>query len=269
MDFLKKVYSSQHSPDVVEHLMQKLRGSTRHQYEVTWANFLTFLNHRNPTKIDIPLIAEFLSSMFHKGYGVATIRTAKCALADPIREGFEVNLNDGVFRDLSRSFSLQRPAQRPQTISWSLTKVLNLFQYQTYSGPSAPLEKLQQKAAFLIALASGGRISEISALQRGSNFVKEVGSDLLLAPATDFLAKNENPQLRREPVYIRALSPDLSLCPVRTIKEYLKRTSEVKVGSLFIHHNKHPALSKVQLSKSMLSLIRTANPDSFPKSHDV
>ena len=85
----------------------------------------------------------------------------------------------------------------------------------------------------------------------------------------DFLAKNENPQLRREPVRIRALPSDLSLCPVHTIKEYLKRTSEVNIGNLFIHHSKRTALSKVQLSKTMLSLIRTANSASFPKVHDV
>ena len=110
--------------------------------------------------------------MFNKGYGVATVRTAKCALSDPLKEGFKVNLTDDVFKDLSRSFSLQRPAQRPQTISWPLTKVLNLFKYQMYTGPSASTEKLQQKAVFLLALASGGRISEISALQRGSNFIQ-------------------------------------------------------------------------------------------------
>ena len=104
---------------------------------------------------------------------------------------------------------------------------------------------------------------------RGDPTLYKVGYNLLLVPVTVFLAKNENPQLRREPVRIRALSSDPSLCPVHTIKEYLNRTSEVKVGSLFIHHSKKTALSKVQLSKSMLSLVRTANPDSFLKVHDV
>ena len=269
MDFLKKVYSSQYSPEVVEHLVQKLRGSTRHQYEVTWSSFLTFLNIRKPKSIDIPLMTEFITSMFSKGYGVATIRTAKCALSEPLLKGFNVDLSADVFKDLSRSFGLQRPARRPQTISWSLTKVLDLFQYQSYTGPSASIAKLQQKTILLTALACGGRISEISALQRGENFIRPSGSDLLLSPARDFLAKNENPQCRRDPIRIRSLDSDPSLCPVRTIKEYLKRTSNVKTGSLFIHHDKQSALSKVQVSTKMLSLIRTANPGSFPKTHDV
>ena len=95
-----------------------------------------------------------------------------------------------VFRDLSRSFSLQKPAKRLRTISWSLDKVLDLFKYQSYSGPSCNMEMLLKKTIFLTLLASGGRISEISVLQRGNKFVRSLGPDLLLSPAMDFLVKN-------------------------------------------------------------------------------
>ena len=59
------------------------------------------------------------------------------------------------------------------------------------------------------------------------------------------------------------------LCPVLTLKSYLDRTSNVKTGGLFIDHKKQTALSITQIRKRMLSLIRAANPDSFPKVHDI
>ena len=73
---------------MVEHLVRKLWESTRHQYESTWSNFLAFLNLRKPETINVPLMTEFFSSMFERSYGVTTIRTAKSALAELLKEGF-------------------------------------------------------------------------------------------------------------------------------------------------------------------------------------
>ena len=155
MDFLRKVYSSQYSPSVVEHLLQRLRSPTNHQYEVTWPNFSKFVNLHRFKEMSIPFVLEYFASMFKDNYGVATIWTAKSALSKPLEECFDLDLSEEVFRDLSRLFSLQRQAKWPKAISWSLDKVLDLFKYQLYSGPSCSIELLLKKAIFLISLASG------------------------------------------------------------------------------------------------------------------
>ena len=128
---------------------------------------------------------------------------------------------------------------------------------------------LQKKAIFLVALASGGRISEISALQRGPSHIRFSLQDILLIQARDFLAKNENSQRRRDPSRTRALGTKDPLCPVLTLKSYLERTSNAKTRGLFLYHIKQTTLSIAQIRTRMLSLIRTANPGSSPKVHGI
>ena len=63
----------------------------------------------------------------------------------------------------------------------------------------------------------GARVSEVASLYRGEEFLKfPDNGDLLLWPAPGFLAKNEDPQRRRDPVSIRCL-PNSPLCPVATL----------------------------------------------------
>ena len=100
----------------------------------------------------------------------------------------------------------------------------------------ASLKHLTFKTAFLLALGSGKRRSEIHAWQH-KNIRHQ--SDLSLFPSPSFLSKN---QLAKEgpgsvaPVVIPALAPtldkflksDRSLCPVRALRYYLDRTSDLR-----------------------------------------
>ena len=113
------------------------------------------------------------------------------------------------------------------------------------------LKHLTLKTAFLLALASGKRCSEIHAWV--ANKVSNLGQweKVALFPSSDFIAKN---QLAREgsqsvsPVTIPALTTiidrqfkeDRTLCPVRALRFYLDRTKDLR-GSrslLFISFKK-------------------------------
>ena len=113
------------------------------------------------------------------------------------------------------------------------------------------LKHLTLKTAFLLALASGKRHSEIHAWV--ANKVSNLGQweKVALFPSSDFIAKN---QLAREgsqsvsPVTVPALTTivdrqfkeDRTLCPVRALRYYLDRTKDLR-GSrslLFISFKK-------------------------------
>ena len=113
------------------------------------------------------------------------------------------------------------------------------------------LKHLTLKTAFLLALTSGKRRSEIHA--RVANEVSNLGQleKVALFPSSDFIAKN---QLAREgspsvsPVTIPALTTivdrqfkeDMTLCPVWALRYYVDRTKDLR-GSrslLFISFKK-------------------------------
>ena len=80
----------------------------------------------------------------------------------------------------------------------------------------------------VISLATGSRISEIHALRREPEFLALGDNDLTLISRFSFLAKNENPIHRRDPIVIPRLfdedgSPHV-LCPVYAIEKYLACT---------------------------------------------
>ena len=100
------------------------------------------------------------------------------------------------------------------------------------------MKHLTFKTVFLLALGSGKRRSEIHAWQNKNIRHHSDWSKVSLYPSSSFLSKN---QLAKEgpgsvaPVVIPALAPtldrslksDRSLCPVRALRCYLDRTSDL------------------------------------------
>ena len=190
-------------------------------------------------------------------------------MREPLLLAFSLDLQDDVFLKVIRSFSLQRPATAPGRLSWSLSNVL--LPLADLDHNSCSLLELLDNSIFLIALASGGRVSEISALRRGPDFTYVTPSGhLSLQPGPDFLAKNEDPQQRRKPWRISPLpGDDPSLCPVATTQDYLDCMADITFGSLFRHHISGKPLTVAAVRCRLTSLIKRCNPGSIPKTHDL
>ena len=196
-------------------------------------------------------------------------KTYKAALREPLRLAFNVDLQDDVFLKVIRSFSLQRPAPASGRLSWSLSNILiPLAELDPYS---CSLPELLDKTIFFIALASASRVSEISTLRRGPDFIYVTPSGhLSLQPDPDFLAKTEDPLQRRKPWRISPLpGNDPSLCPVATTQAYLDRTANITFGSLFRHHSSGKSLSVAAVRCRLTSLIKKSNLGPIPKTHDL
>ena len=153
---------------------------------------------------------------------------------------------------LLSSFHRDRPKSSRNLPKWNLSVVLNKLTKAPFEPmKDSDLKHLTLKTAFLLALASGKRRSEIHAWV--ANKVSNLGQweEVALFPSSDFIAKN---QLAREgsqsvsPVTIPALTTivdrqfkeDRTLCPVRALRFYLDRTKDLR-GSrslLFISFKK-------------------------------
>ena len=186
-------------------------------------------------------IADFLLHLFQdKKLQPGTIDGYRSAIADKLgNTTINVSKDENLTR-LLESFHRDRPKGWRGIPSWNLSLVM----HQLTKAPFEPLKEaslkhLTFKTVFLMALGSGKRRSEIHAWLHKNIRHQSDWSKVSLCPSPSFLSKN---QLAKEgpdsvaPVVIPALAPSLdkslkgdrSLCPVRTLRYYLDRTSDLR-----------------------------------------
>ena len=219
------------------------RGSTRSVYEAKWTIFTKWclsnqVDFRAPP---LKAIADFLLYLFQdRKLQPGTIDGYRSAIADKLGNApINVSKDENLTRLLD-SFHRDRTKGRRGIPSWNLSLVL----HQLTKAPFEPLREaslkhLTFKTVFLMALGSGKRRSEIHAWLHKNIRHQSDWSRVSLYPSPSFLSKN---QLAKEgpesvaPVVIPALAPtldkslkgDRSLCPVRALRYYLDKTSDLR-----------------------------------------
>lgn len=139
-----------------------------------------------------------------------------------------------VISELIRSFELARPVSRSLAPKWNLSVVLAALikpPFEPLSGASRRF--LTWKTVFLLKLATAKRRSEIHALSVNPSCLRfNTDGSVSLAFLAGFLPKNQLPSVMPGPITVPSLSascgrddPDRLLCPVRSLKFYLKSTS--------------------------------------------
>ena len=219
------------------------RRSTRSVYEAKWTIFTKWCNANQVDFRSPPVksVADFLMHLFEdKKLQPSTIDGYRSAIADKLgNTTVNISKDDNLTR-LLESFHRDRPKGRRGIPTWNLSLVL----HQLTKAPFEPLREaslkhLTFKTVFLLALGSGKRRSEIHAWQHKNIRHQSDWSKVSLFPSPSFLSKN---QLAKEgpesvaPVVIPALAPtldkslksDRSLCPVRALRYYLDRTSDLR-----------------------------------------
>ena len=219
------------------------RGSTRSVYEAKWSIFTKWclsnqVDFRTPP---LKAIADFLLYLFQdRKLQPGTIDGYRSAIADKLGN---VPINVSKDENLTRlldSFHRDRPKGRRGIPSWNLSLVL----HQLTKAPFEPLKEaslkhLTFKTVFLLALGSGKRRSEIHAWLHKNIRHQSDWTKVSLYPSPSFLSKNQLAKDGPEsvaPVVIPALAPtldkslkgDRSLCPVRALRYYLDRTSDLR-----------------------------------------
>ena len=206
--------------------------------------------------------------------------------------GHHIAQSSDIHRLLS-SFHRDRPKSSRNFPKWNLSVVLNELTKAAFEPmKDTDLKYLILKTAFLLALASGKRRSEIHAWV--ANKVSNLGQreKFALFPSSDFIAKN---QLAREgsqsvsPVTIpafttivdRQFKEDRTLCPVQALRFYLDRTKDLR-GSrslLFISFKKRhtsdirPTTLSSWLKQTILLCYKQADQQALDlvqvKAHDI
>ena len=202
----------------------------------------------------------------------ATVTTYKAALARPLKLAFNVDVSDAPFGDFVKGLYNIRPSKPLGNIQWSLDRALSLLLSNRFQQNPSVIDSFYM-SVFLLALATGNRVSEIHALLREDQFLEFSSSGVLLSPNPNFLAKNESPSNRRSPIFIPRLSNEDGsphpLCPVNSLSVYLSLTARTRSFKLFVDPRDLSDLSIHKLRLYLCKFIRISNPGSFPKTHDL
>ena len=283
------------SVEVAERIAAPQRSSTRTFYKSKWALFEKWCRENSVdfSTPSVKQISDFIYLYQDLNRRPSTIDGYRTAIVDTLGpSGQHIAHNEDLHRLLS-SFHRDCPKSSRNLPKWNLSVVLN----ELTKAPFEPmkdtdLKHLTLKTAFLLALASGKRRSEIHAWV--ANKVSNLGQweKVALFPSSDFIAKN---QLAREgsqsvsPVTIPALTTivdrqfkeDRTLCLVRALRYYLDRTKNLR-GSrslLFISFKKghtsdiRPATLSSWLKQTILLCYKQADQQALDlvqvKAHDI
>ena len=266
LDTIKRTFDARFPdcPRVVDLLLNNNKPSTKGDYERKWHFFCSYLKERNIPKeaISLKYTLKFFAYLFdEKGLKSTTVGHYRSALAVPLKLQYNIDLNDDGVTKLLWGMSLELPSSPNMTPAWCLNKVLTHIDVLP---EEMNLELSLQKSAFLLLLATGWRISELQACVRDTAFCQlRDDSTLVIRPHPSFLAKNESPEERWQhttiPLLLQGGSPS-HLCPVKALQNYIRLTSSVKSGNLFLHHKTGKPLSIKQLSTAVCKLILQADP---------
>ena len=118
------------------------------------------------------------------------------------------------------SMELQRPRFTPALPHWDLGIVLEALSKPPYEPlREASLKHLTLKTVFLLAMASGGRRSELQALVFDSQYIqfKPKGAGVTLYFTPEFMRKNQRPTIRGTYQRFRLVQFGAPNCPVRAL----------------------------------------------------
>ena len=232
------------SQEVTKRILSPIRKSSKSVYEAKWNCFCTWCEEHgfsamHPT---VPIIAEFFLFLFsEKKLLPQTIEGYRSALCMKLDVDLELGSNKELKR-LIQSFYKSKPKASRHIPSLDLTLVLQALTKAPFEPLSLAEPKfLTWKTVFLIALASGRRRSEIHAFTFKGCSHSKGWSRVILKPDPAFLAKNQlaspGSSIFSEieiPAFTNCLGQqdkeDRSLCPVRALRHYLSRTSDLRHG---------------------------------------
>ena len=232
------------SKEVIEVLMASWRPGTKKQYSTYLNKWLEFCSKR---KIDysspkISEAVEFLMTLHSQGLSYSSINTARSALSSILKLDNCDNFGTHplVTRFMRGIYKLIKPKPKYNQI-WDVSQVLDYLK-TLYPLEKISLKELTQKTAMLLLLVTGQRGQFIHLLSLNGIQLTSQTACLSLEEHTNAAAA----------VTITEFTPDSRICPLTTLKAYMKETETIRNGEnkLFISFIKpNKAVSRYTISR--------------------
>lgn len=156
------------SGDAIDTIQAARRPSTVRIYDASWKAFCLWCatRHSDPTSASVSDVIDFLQAGLAKGLAPSTLRRQVAALATVLSPGDSGSLTlDPHVRSFLRGAANLRPPPIRRYPTWDLTLVLKALTVAPFEPlASVSLRILTLKLAFLLAITSARRVSELAAL---------------------------------------------------------------------------------------------------------
>ncbi|XP_073690968.1 uncharacterized protein [Garra rufa] len=264
-------------PRVVATIQNARASSTRSLYNCKWRVFEQWCDERQliAYQCSFTAILSFLQDLIDGGRSFSTIKVYLAAIA-ACHVGFDGTTvgQHPLIRRFMKGARRSLPVTKKVIPEWDLSMVLGvLSQYPFEPLGDISLKLLSLKTALLLALASAKRVSDLHALSVHSSCTKFSinGDKVFLRPNPAFMPKCF-PAFACEVIQLSAFHPPPfsssedkrlnALCPVRSLRVYIDRTSAFRRSDqLFISWappNTGNPISKQRLSHWLVEAISLA-----------
>ena len=268
IQFLKKIWTLKYGTEVASSLCTSYRSSSIKQAQCAWNSFKKWLPIRIKRLRKSHVLRYLIYLQDSKGLSAKTVLGYRNSLQLPLLLGFKIDLSDKEFSLLSRSQFLKKPPVKKLIPQWSLERVFDIFSSQEFNCFNISITNLFLKTLFLVALASGNRISELANLSRiGILYSQE---SVTIPVRQTFLFKNEKIGRSPPPIHFPALDSDDQLCPVTHLKTYLERTRNLPHnGRIFVHPISGKPLASGRLNYWLTKSVLQTDTSMKVRAHDV
>ena len=200
---IRDVLKRHRIPDpVVDMAADPLRDSSSHVYNSHWKAFAIWANEKglHPNDLSFITLAEYLVHLFSQNKKVNTILVHKAYISSVLKLlNPPTALQESTLQNVIRRMTILRPREQEVLPRWHLSVVLKGLMKPPFtinvSDRHISLELLSYKTAFLVALASGARGSELVALSRATHnldftFLPSGAKQVSIKMVPKFIPKN-------------------------------------------------------------------------------
>ena len=236
------------------------RSSTLKRYEKVWNRFKEFLSSEGHllTTVDLSILLEYFSHLndLKLAYSTVTVHRSVLSMMLPAIDNFSIGEHPTISKIVKGVFNL-RPPQRRLYEAWDAGKVFATFS----SSSSSSFDEAQRETAFLFAMATSRRPSEIASLKCSPSFMIKTSDHVRFIPSR--LSKTDRPSHLGPPILIRRLpvpaanSSDISKCPLASLEHLLRLREENNIQHDYVFSASappHPPIDTAGFS----SLIRAS-----------
>ena len=295
---IRDVLKRHQFPDpVMDMAADPLRDSSSHVYNSHWKAFALWANEKglHPNDLSFITLAEYLVYLFSQNKKVNTILVHKASISSVLKLlNPPTAIQESTLHNVIRRMTILRPQEQEVLPRWHLSVVLKGLMKPPFAingtDRHISLELLSYKTAFLVALASGARGSELVALSRASHnleftILPSGAKQVSIRMVPKFIPKNQRPEIIPEPIKFPGMAhlfpnePERLLCPVRALGLYIVRSAERAqndpLEKLFVHFTPDTQLFTTHFRRWVAETIRLTYENSSQsdllkiKAHDV
>uniref|UniRef100_A0A803J3K6 Reverse transcriptase domain-containing protein n=1 Tax=Xenopus tropicalis TaxID=8364 RepID=A0A803J3K6_XENTR len=259
------------SDKVTNTLMQARKRSTSVAYHRVWLTYISWCNQRALTYTDFQIhhILEFLQKGLDLGLGVSSLKVQISSLSILFQKPIASHPDVRTFIQAAGNI---RPPYRQPIPPWNLNIILRALQEPPFEPmASISLKLLTWKTAFLVAISSARRVSEMGALSHKPPFCIFHQDKVVLRTVPSFRPKVASEFHLNQEIVLPSLCPNPAngkerllhnLDVVRALKFYIHRTRNIRKSEALVllygsrhHGNRATKISIARWIKDLITMV--------------